>query len=93
VEVARHVASPDINTEDISAAADFRTSGFRGSQPYRRHRHFTGGMAPNAAAVDKRIMSSSPPACTTCPEYGERPYDSSQERRTQMLEQMSQQLG
>jgi len=55
----RHVASPDINTEDFSAAVDFL-----GMLPnVDRHRIGIigicgwGGMALNAAAVDKRIKA------------------------------------
>lgn len=55
----RHVASPDINTEDFSAAVDFL-----GLLPeVDRHRIGIigicgwGGMALNAAAVDKRIKA------------------------------------
>lgn len=55
----RHVASPDINTEDFSAAVDFL-----GLQPYVDRERIGiigvcgfGGMALNAAAVDKRIKA------------------------------------
>ena len=55
----RHVASPDINTEDFSAAVDFL-----GLQPSVDRKRIGiigicgwGGMALNAAAVDKRIKA------------------------------------
>src|SRR5215211_1690697 len=55
----RHVASPDINTEDFSAAVDFL-----GLQPSVDRERIGiigvcgwGGMALNAAAVDKRIKA------------------------------------
>jgi fermentation-respiration switch protein FrsA (DUF1100 family) len=56
----RNVASPDINTEDISAAVDFL-----GLQPSVDRNRIGiigicgfGGMALNAAAVDKRIKAA-----------------------------------
>jgi len=52
----RHVASPAINTEDFSAAVDF----FGLLPDVDRHRIGIcgrGGMALNAAAVDKRIKA------------------------------------
>lgn len=55
----RNVASPDINTEDFSAAVDFI-----GLQPYVDRERIGiigicgwGGMALNAAAVDKRVKA------------------------------------
>jgi fermentation-respiration switch protein FrsA (DUF1100 family) len=91
----RNVASPDINTEDFSAAVDFL-----GLQPFVDRNRIGiigicgfGGMGLNAAAVDKRIKA----VATTSM------YDMSRtmakgindaltsDQRTQMLEKMSQQ--
>jgi len=91
----RNVASPDINTEDFSAAVDFL-----GLQSFVDRNRIGiigicgfGGMGLNAAAVDKRIKA----VATTSM------YDMSRtmakgmndnltnEQRTQMLEKMSQQ--
>ncbi len=91
----RNVASPDINTEDFSAAVDFL-----GLQPFVDRNRIGiigicgfGGMALNAAAVDKRIK-----AVVTTSMYdmsrvmAKGYYDKlTIEERTQMLEQMSQQ--
>jgi uncharacterized protein len=91
----RHVASPDINTEDFSAAVDFL-----GLQPSvdRNRIGIIGicgfaGMGLNAAAVDKRIK-----AVVTTSMYdmsrvmAKGYYDSrTKEQRAQMLELMSQQ--
>jgi fermentation-respiration switch protein FrsA (DUF1100 family) len=91
----RNVPSPDINTEDFSAAVDFL-----GLQPSVDRDRIGiigicgfGGMGLNAAAVDKRIKA----VVTTsmydmsrvmaCGYYDKR----TREERTQMLEQMSQQ--
>ena len=91
----RNVASPDINTEDFSAAVDFL--GLQSAVDRNRIGIIGicgfGGMGLNAAAVDKRIQA----AVTTSM------YDRSRtmakglndsltpKQRTQMLEQMSQQ--
>jgi uncharacterized protein len=55
----RHIASPDINTEDFSAAVDYL-----GLQPYVDRERIGvigicgwGGMALNAVAVDKRVKA------------------------------------
>jgi len=55
----RHVASPDINTEDVSAAVDFL-----GLQPFVDRERIGvigicgwGGIALNAVAVDKRVKA------------------------------------
>lgn len=91
----RHVASPDINTEDFSAAVDFL-----GLQPYVDRNRIGiigicgfGGMALNATAVDKRVK-----AVVTTSMYdmsrvlAKGYYDKlTIEQRTQMLESMSQQ--
>lgn len=91
----RNVASPDINTEDFSAAVDFL-----GLHPAVDRNRIGiigvcgfGGMGLNAAAVDKRIKA----AVTTSMYDMSRVmakgyYDSrTKEQRAQMLEQMSQQ--
>jgi fermentation-respiration switch protein FrsA (DUF1100 family) len=91
----RHVASPDINTEDFSAAVDFL--GLHASVDRNRIGVIGicgfGGMALNAAAVDKRIK-----AVVTTSMYdmsrvmAKGYYDSrTKEQRAQMLGQMSQQ--
>lgn len=91
----RNVPSPDINTEDFSAAVDFL-----GLQPYVDRNRIGiigicgfGGMGLNAAAVDKRIK-----AVVTTSMYdmsrvmAKGYYDKlTAEQRTQMLEKMSQQ--
>jgi len=91
----RNVASPDINTEDFSAAVDFL-----GLQPFVDRNRIGiigicgfGGMALNATAVDKRVK-----AVVTTSMYdmsrvmAKGYYDKMTiEQRTQMLEQMSQQ--
>jgi fermentation-respiration switch protein FrsA (DUF1100 family) len=91
----RNVASPDINTEDFSAAVDFL-----GLQPFVDRNRIGiigicgfGGMGLNAPAVDKRIK-----AVVTTSMYdmsrvmAKGYYDKlTIEQRAQMLEQMSQQ--
>jgi uncharacterized protein len=91
----RNVPSPDINTEDFSAAVDFL-----GLQPYVDRNRIGiigvcgfGGMGLNAAAVDKRIK-----AVVTTSMYdmsrvmAKGYYDKlTAEQRAQMLEKMSQQ--
>src|SRR5581483_6207589 len=91
----RNVASPDINTEDFSAAVDFL--GLQSLVDKNRIGVIGicgfGGMALSAAAVDKRIK-----AVATTSMYdmsrvmAKGMYDNlTNEQRTQMLEQMSQQ--
>ena len=91
----RNVPSPDINTEDFSAAVDFL--GLHPSVDRNRIGIIGicgfGGMGLNAAAVDKRIK-----AVVTTSMYdmsrvmAKGYYDSrTREQRAQMLEQMSQQ--
>lgn len=91
----RNVASPDINTEDFSAAVDFL--GLQKNVDRNRIGIIGicgfGGMALNAAAVDKRIK-----AVVTTSMYdmsrvmANGYYDKlTNEQRTGMLEQMSQQ--
>jgi len=91
----RNVPSPEINTEDFSAAVDFL-----GLQPFVDRGRIGligicgfGGMGLNAAAADKRIK-----AVVTTSMYdmsrvmAKGYYDSrTKEQRAQMLEQMSQQ--
>lgn len=91
----RNVTSPDINTEDFSAAVDFL-----GVQPFVDRDRIGiigicgfGGMALNATAVDKRIK-----AVVTTSMYdmsrvmAKGYYDTlALEQRTQMLEKISQQ--
>jgi fermentation-respiration switch protein FrsA (DUF1100 family) len=89
----RHVASPDINTEDFSAAVDFL-----GLLPTVDRKQIGiigicgwGGMALNAAAVDKRVK-----AVVACTMYDmtrvmSKGYNDSmtKEQRTKTLEQLS----
>ena len=88
----RHVASPDINTEDFSAAVDFL--GLLSSVDRNRIGIIGicgfGGMALNASAIDKRVK-----AVATASMYdmsrvmAKGYYDKlSLEQRTKMLEQM-----
>lgn len=89
----RHVASPDINTEDFSAAVDFL-----GLQPSVDRNRIGiigicgfGGMALNAAAVDKRIKAVVTTSMYDMSRVMAKGYNDSltPEQRTQMLEQMS----
>ncbi|MBD2757375.1 alpha/beta hydrolase [Spirosoma validum] len=91
----RHVASPDINTEDFSAAVDFL-----GLQPLvdRNRIGIIGicgwaGMALNAAAVDKRIKAVATTSMYDMSRLMAKGYFDklTTEQRTNMLEQMSQQ--
>ncbi|GAO45436.1 alpha/beta hydrolase [Flavihumibacter petaseus] len=91
----RNIASPDINTEDFSAAVDFL-----GLQPFVDRQQIGiigicgfGGMALNAAAVDKRVK-----AVVTTSMYdmsrvmAKGYYDKlTPEGRTKMLQQMGEQ--
>ena len=91
----RNVASPDINTEDFSAAVDFL-----GLQPTvdRDHIGVIGicgwaGMALNAAAVDKRIKAVATTSMYDMSRVMARGYYDklTADDRSKMLEQMSQQ--
>ncbi|MCC7376758.1 MAG: alpha/beta hydrolase [Verrucomicrobiales bacterium] len=91
----RHVASPDINTEDFSAAVDFL-----GLEPSVDRERIGiigicgwGGMALNAAAVDKRIKAVVTSTMYDMSRVMSKGYNDSVTlaQRTQMLEQMGQQ--
>lgn len=91
----RHVASPDINTEDFSAAIDFLglqenvdrdKLGIIGICGF-------GGFALNATAVDKRVKAVTTTSMYDMSRVNAKGYfdSTTPEQRTQMLEQMSQQ--
>ena len=91
----RNVASPDINTEDFSAAVDFL-----GLQPSVDRNRIGiigicgfGGFSLNAAAVDKRIKAVATTSMYDISRVSAKGYNDklSVEQRTIMLEQMSQQ--
>lgn len=91
----RNIASPDINTEDFSAAVDFL-----GLQPSVDRERIGiigicgwGGMALNAVAADKRVKAVVASTMYDISRVASRGYNDSVtlEQRTQMLEQMSQQ--
>jgi fermentation-respiration switch protein FrsA (DUF1100 family) len=91
----RHVASPDINTEDFSAAGDFL-----GLQPSVDRERVGiigicgwGGMALNAAAVDKRIKAVATSTMYDMSRVMSKGYNDrmTKEERTKLLEQLSQQ--
>ncbi|MYM61891.1 prolyl oligopeptidase family serine peptidase [Pseudomaricurvus sp. HS19] len=91
----RHVASPDINTEDFSAAVDFL-----GLQPNVDRERIGiigicgwGGMALNAAAVDKRIKAVAASTMYDMTRVMSKGYNDSmtKEERTAALEHLSQQ--
>jgi len=91
----RHVASPDINTEDFSAAVDFL-----GLQPSVDRECIGiigicgwGGMALNAAAVDKRIKAVATSTMYDMSRVMSKGYNDkmTKEQRTKLLEQLSQQ--
>jgi uncharacterized protein len=91
----RHVASPDINTEDFSAAVDFF-----GLQPSVDRERIGiigicgwGGMALNAAAVDKRIKAVATSTMYDMSRVMSKGYNDkmTREERTKVLEQLSQQ--
>jgi fermentation-respiration switch protein FrsA (DUF1100 family) len=91
----RNVASPDINTEDFSAAVDYL-----GTQPFVDRKRIGiigicgfGGMGLNAAAVDKRIKAVATTSMYDMSRTMAKGMNDSLtlEQRTQMLEQMSQQ--
>ena len=91
----RHVASPDINTEDFSAAVDFL--GLQANVNRERIGIIGicgfGGMALNAAAVDKRIKAVVASTMYDMTRVMAKGYNDSMtlEERTQMLEQLGQQ--
>lgn len=91
----RHVASPDINTEDFSAAVDFigllpnvdrERIGMLGICGW-------GGMALNAAAVDKRVKAVVASTMYDISRVVSKGYNDSvtKEQRTTTLEQLGQQ--
>jgi uncharacterized protein len=91
----RHVASPDINTEDFGAAVDFL-----GLQPSVDRERIGiigicgwGGMALSAAAVDKRIKAVATSTMYDMPRVMSKGYNdkTTKEERTKVLEQLSQQ--
>lgn len=91
----RNVASPDINTEDFSAAVDFF-----GLQPSVDRERIGiigicgwGGMALNAAAVDKRVKAVVASTMYDMTRVMSKGYNDSVtlKQRTQMLEQLSRQ--
>ena len=91
----RHVASPDINTEDFSAAVDFL-----GLQPLVDRNRIGiigicgwGGMALNAAAVDKRIKAVATSTMYDMSRVMSKGYNdkTTKEERTKLLEQLSEQ--
>ena len=91
----RNVASPDINTEDFSAAVDF--IGLRPEVDRERIGVIGvcgwGGMALNAVAVDKRVKAVVASTMYDMTRVMSKGYNDSVtlEQRTQMLEQMSKQ--
>jgi uncharacterized protein len=91
----RHVASPDINTEDFSAAVDFL--GLHASVDRARIGIIGicgwGGMALNAAAVDKRIKAVVASTMYDMTRVMSKGYDDvvTKEQRTKTLEELGQQ--
>ena len=91
----RHVASPDINTEDFSAAVDFL--GLQANVDRERIGIIGicgwGGLALNATAVDKRIKAVVVTTMYDMSRVMSRGYNDSvtREQRTEMLAQLSQQ--
>lgn len=91
----RHVASPDINTEDFSAAVDFL--GLQSSVDRNRIGIIGicgwGGMALNAAAVDKRIKAVATSTMYDMSRVMSKGYNDkmTKEERTKLLEQLGQQ--
>jgi len=91
----RNVASPDINTEDFSAAVDFL--GLQSSVDRERIGIIGicgwGGMALNAAAVDKRVKAVVASTMYDMTRVMSKGYNDSvtPEQRRQTLEQLSQQ--
>ncbi|MCW4454986.1 hypothetical protein A7X94_07840 [Stenotrophomonas maltophilia] len=91
----RNVASPDINTEDFSAAIDFL--GLQANVDRERIGILGicgwGGMALNAAAVDKRVKAVATSTMYDMTRVMSKGYNDSVtlEQRTQTLEQLSRQ--
>jgi len=91
----RNVASPDINTEDFSAAVDFL--GLQANVDRERIGIIGicgwGGMALNAAAVDKRVRAVVASTMYDMTRVMSRGYNDSLtlEQRTQVLEQLGKQ--
>ena len=91
----RHIASPDINTEDFSAAIDFL--GLQASVDRKRIGVLGicgwGGIALNAIAVDKRVKAVAVSTMYDMARVLSKGYNDSvtAEQRSQTLEQMSQQ--
>lgn len=91
----RHIASPDINTEDFSAAIDFL--GLQSSVDRERIGVIGicgwGGLALNAVAVDKRVKAVAVSTMYDMARVLTKGYNDSTtaEQRAQMLGQMSQQ--
>ena len=91
----RNLASPDINTEDFSAAVDF--IGLRPEVDRERIGIIGicgwGGMALNAVAVDKRVKAVAASTMYDLSRVMSRGYNDSvtPEQRSQALEQMSRQ--
>lgn len=91
----RHVASPDINTEDFSAAVDFL--GLQSSVDRERIGIIGicgwGGIALNAVAVDKRVKAVAVSTMYDMARVLSKGYNDSvtTEQRAQTLEQMGQQ--
>lgn len=91
----RHIASPDINTDDFSAAIDFL--GLQSAVDRQRIGVLGicgwGGIALNAVAVDKRVKAVAVSTMYDMARVLSKGYNDSvtAEQRTQMLEQMSQQ--
>lgn len=91
----RHVASPDINTEDFSAAVDFL--GLQSSVDRERIGIIGicgwGGMALNAAAVDKRIKAVATSTMYDMSRVMSKGYNdkTTKEERAKFLEQLGQQ--
>jgi fermentation-respiration switch protein FrsA (DUF1100 family) len=91
----RNVASPDINTEDFSAAVDFL--GLQANVDRERIGIIGicgwGGMALNAVAVDKRVKAVVASTMYDMTRVMSKGYNDSVtlEQRTQMLEQLSRQ--
>ncbi|HET9013014.1 MAG TPA: alpha/beta hydrolase, partial [Gemmatimonadaceae bacterium] len=91
----RHVASPDINTEDVSAAVDFL-----GLQPFVDRERIGvvgicgwGGIALNAVAVDKRVKAVVASTMYDMSRVMSKGYNDSvtPEQRARTLEQLSRQ--
>ncbi|MCD9087095.1 alpha/beta hydrolase [Stenotrophomonas sp. SY1] len=91
----RNVASPDINTEDFSAAVDFL--GLQANVDRERIGILGicgwGGMALNAAAVDKRVKAIATSTMYDMTRVMSKGYNDgvTLEQRTQILEQLSRQ--